>query len=775
MSDAAQTRDEQVLIRSPRWVVRHVPGEAVYLLSERETVVIEDPIALECLLLIDGTRDADDVVAALLDADPAADLAAAYFRIEDLINDGHVLYAAQAVGARATVQAVGGELGLRASDIASRREHTIMVAGAGAAPDDVDAVVALLVGSGMTAITVNTDDVERVAADTACHHLLVITDDYAREALSTIDRARRAVGLPWMLAQPGLLTTWVGPVFRPGENACWHCLRTRVLGNREVERYLQIRTDEPPLRPATTMPGATRQFAAAAIAIRAMTWVLSPAPDADDDALVLTMSASPPSNNEHRVVRRPQCPECGVPTPLDALHPPVVPTGVTDTIANDSGTRSVTPEATYDRYKHQVSPITGAIRELTPLSDGLNPDMHVYAAGHNFAMLGHDLHRFRAGLRNNSSGKGMTDIQARVSAMGEALERFQGLYTGEEPRQFTTLDALGDHAIVPNDIMRFSDAQFDNRDAWNASGHRFATVPERFPGDQAVDWSPVWSLTHERVRWLPTAMLYFAAPQLPGRSIFVGCSNGCAAGNTREEAMLQGLLELIERDAVGIWWYNRLRRPAIDATAFDDPAINRMLEVYEALDRPVRFIDVTSDLGIPAVAAVSARRNAVTEDILLGFGAHLDPRIATMRALGEVVQFYPAVAPHAADGSGDYDYDDPESREWWSTARLETHPYLVPDDAAVPAPRAPGVGPVTDIVGAVEAVRARIEAAGHEVLILDQTRPDVGFPTVRMIAPGLRHFWARYAPGRLYDVPVQMGWAATPTPEDALNPTWMFL
>jgi hypothetical protein len=39
----------------------------------------------------------------------------------------------------------------------------------------------------------------------------------------------------------------------------------------------------------------------------------------------------------------------------------------------------------------------------------------------------------------------------------------------------------------------------------------------------------------------------------------------------------------------------------------------------------------------------------------------------------------------------------------------------------------------------------------------------------------LGHFWARYAPGRLYDVPVAMGWAASPTPEDALNPTWMFL
>ena len=44
-----------------------------------------------------------------------------------------------------------------------------------------------------------------------------------------------------------------------------------------------------------------------------------------------------------------------------------------------------------------------------------------------------------------------------------------------------------------------------------------------------------------------------------------------------------------------------------------------------------------------------------------------------------------------------------------------------------------------------------------EFLVLDQTRPDIGMPVARVIVPGMRHFWARFAPGRLYDVPVGMG------------------
>jgi ribosomal protein S12 methylthiotransferase accessory factor len=57
----------------------------------------------------------------------------------------------------------------------------------------------------------------------------------------------------------------------------------------------------------------------------------------------------------------------------------------------------------------------------------------------------------------------------------------------------------------------------------------------------------------------------------------------------------------------------------------------------------------------------------------------------------------------------------------------------------------------------VEECRAMVESRGMEFLVLDQTRPDIGMPVVRVIVPGMRHFWARFAPGRLYDVPLRLG------------------
>ena len=62
-----------------------------------------------------------------------------------------------------------------------------------------------------------------------------------------------------------------------------------------------------------------------------------------------------------------------------------------------------------------------------------------------------------------------------------------------------------------------------------------------------------------------------------------------------------------------------------------------------------------------------------------------------------------------------------------------------------------------------------------EMLVLDQTRPDIGMPVVKVVVPGLRHFWARFAPGRLYDVPVHMGALESPTAEESLNPVAVFI
>ena len=123
----------------------------------------------------------------------------------------------------------------------------------------------------------------------------------------------------------------------------------------------------------------------------------------------------------------------------------------------------------------------------------------------------------------------------------------------------------------------------------------------------------------------------------------------------------------------------------------------------------------------------------------------------------------------------DYTYDDPETLWWWKNARLSEHPYLAPAPGAAKRVASDYAAPETsDLREDVEHCRALVEGKGLEFLVLDQTRPDIGMPVAKTIVPGLRHFWARFGPGRLYDVPVAMGLRDTPTPEAELNPVAIF-
>jgi ribosomal protein S12 methylthiotransferase accessory factor len=186
-------------------------------------------------------------------------------------------------------------------------------------------------------------------------------------------------------------------------------------------------------------------------------------------------------------------------------------------------------------------------------------------------------------------------------------------------------------------------------------------------------------------------------------------------------------------------------------------------------------LDLTSDLGIPVMAALSRRTDKDTEDLVFGFGAHDDPRLALRRALTEMGQFLPAVAHVTPEGRG-YAIEDPELMSWWTGATMRNQPYLMPDPAETP--RGPGsftYRPRADLRQDIAAAESLIRAHGMELLVLDQTRPDVELPVVKVIVPGLRHFWARFAPGRLFSVPVRLGHVDRPTRYEDINPIPLFV
>jgi ribosomal protein S12 methylthiotransferase accessory factor len=604
---------------------------------------------------------------------------------------------------------------------------------------------------------------------------VVLTDSYLRGELEACNAEALRNGRPWLLVKPSGRQVWVGPLFRPGQTGCWECLARRLRANSPVAAYLQGRSG-PGKAVVNDRAGspATLQVAWGLAANAVASWVVrGELPELDGK--IQTLDVPSLRMQTHPLVRLPFCPACGRGDERARRFRPPVLVSRKKNFTGDGGHRTVPPEETLARHGHHVSPITGAVPVLeraSPAGDGV---LHVYVAGNNVARPHHDLAHLRGDLRTLNAGKGTTDAQARASGLCEGLERYSGVFRGDEPRRRARMRELGGSAVPLGECLLFSDRQYRERDARNATGSRFGFIPVPFDPEAEVDWSPVWSLTRGEVRHLPTAFCYYDYPQPDEQTYCLACSNGNAAGNTLEEAILQGFLELVERDSVALWWYSRVRRPGVDLGSFGEPYLGRVRTFLHKHGREFWALDLTADLGIPVFASVCRRTDGPPEQIVFGFGAHLDPRVALLRAVTEMNQMLssPLLEPEGKE-LGD-PYADPETAHWLKAATAAKQPYLLP--AAGP-PRAAASYPhawADDVTEDVRACQALVERAGMEMLVLDQTRPEIGLPVAKVIVPGLRHFWARFAPGRLYDVPVRLGWLPRPLTEGELNPIPMFL
>lgn len=598
---------------------------------------------------------------------------------------------------------------------------------------------------------------------------VALVDDYLDPLLPRLNTAYLASGRRWLLARPTGTTVWLGPLLRPGHTGCWTCLAQRLSGNRQVARYLLGKRGETtPRQPNRAAVPATAHVVAAALATE-LGGLVAGQPSRLDGQLV-TLDLGTLQTAEHALIRQPQCPSCGDATLISARSPKVALTVRPARHTTDGGYRVQRPQETFARLRKHISPVIGAVTALNLHEDDDNGITYSFTAGHNFAMVNDNIDLLRRNLRGQSGGKGRSEIQAKVSAVCEAIERYTGVWRGDEPVVRAAAAALDDTALAPGELMLFSERQIANRGEWNADpSHRLHLVPEPFRTDRPIDWSRAWSLTHDAERLLPAGYAWYGHPDLAEHFYCVTDSNGNASGNTLEEAILQGFCELVERDAVALWWYNRARRPLFDLDDLDDPYVGTLRDFYATMHRKLWVLDLTSDLGVPTFAAISSREHPV-QDVMVGFGAHLDPRIAAIRALTEVNQFLPFVDQRDAGGNTIYRTDDLETLDWCRTATLDSEPWLVGDPAQASSTLAsyqPLAG--DDLAGHVEDCVARAGARGLEVIVLDQSRPDLDLSVAKVIVPGMRHFWRRLGPGRLYDVPVQLGWFDRPRTEDELN------
>lgn len=311
------------------------------------------------------------------------------------------------------------------------------------------------------------------------------------------------------------------------------------------------------------------------------------------------------------------------------------------------------------------------------------------------------------------NGKGATEMAARVSAIMEGLERYSAEF---HDRQCIT----SQYSIIRNEQRCLNPA--------------LLIIPESTDPDMPIPWVSGYDIINNNEIWVPAHAVFHPLPRFTAR-FFRTSTNGIASGNTYEEAVLHALCEIIERDAWSLAETSNNGGRVI--TNFTHPVVIRLLDAFHSAGVDVIIRDITSDNGIPTVAAIGDDTELRDPTLLcLGMGTHPCPEIAVLRALTEVAQSRATQIHGAREDTQDgqmkrqigYDRTKRLNKKWFSTELTINF-----DD--MPAYRS------DDFLDDITHIITSLNRCGLEqVIAVDLTRPEIGIPVVRVIVPGLEQY-----------------------------------
>ena len=364
----------------------------------------------------------------------------------------------------------------------------------------------------------------------------------------------------------------------------------------------------------------------------------------------------------------------------------------------------LTPEETIRRVRDRLGALDLKLLQDTMRIDSGRLDIPVY-----LSILGVDARRVVP--THKQMGKGATPVQAEASALMELVERFSFFtYLTDGPLDFGCPRDLAGQALPFSLLCR---SLFDTSPA--------AAAATRLYEDWPLYFVPATNLTRGQAIYLPIHWFYLIEEY-----------NGPAAGNCLEEAILQGLGEVVERHVGTVISSERLPTPVIDPESVTDPVARELLAKFRNNGIVVHLRDFSLDTGIPTVAALAYDPSTFPKDseIVFAAGTTTDPTKSLIRALTEVAQL-----------AGDFHRRTSYRPTLPKYETLEEAAYLM-----APGPQKPlNSLPNLSRPNLKDEIRLCLEALSRlelEVLVVNTTHPALNLPAVYVLIPGT-HFLDR--------------------------------
>jgi YcaO-like protein with predicted kinase domain len=384
--------------------------------------------------------------------------------------------------------------------------------------------------------------------------------------------------------------------------------------------------------------------------------------------------------------------------------------------------RTVSPQATWERMRPllpamgitRLANVTGLDRIGIPVYMCCRPNSRSLAV---------------------SQGKGTDNISAKVSALMESVETWhaEGNQCAARIESHSHLKNVA--AVCDPDLLPLSKGGLFSR-------------------NRPIPWVLGADLLNNEPVWAPYEMVHanVTLPAVPGSGCFLPSTNGLASGNNALEAILHGLYEVVERDALALWELatpDRWSARRMDCSTIDDPACRQLLTRYESAGIAAMVWEISSDVRLPVFAAIISDQESDTVlrpiPAAFGSGCHSERSIALSRALTEAAQSRLTAMTGSRDDLTRSSYDSSQSE-----AAIQFHRQLARESNApvdfITAPTFAAPTLAEDLLHVLECLK-RISI--ERVIVVDLSNSGFPISVVRVLVPGLEGPTEsqRYQPG----------------------------
>jgi len=364
------------------------------------------------------------------------------------------------------------------------------------------------------------------------------------------------------------------------------------------------------------------------------------------------------------------------------------------------------PEETVRRFKEKTKKLSLNILEETKRIDNGRLDIPIF-----FSVCGHDAKPVTG--TNKQMGKGATPAQSEASAVMELVERFSFFSFSKNSENFFTEKYCNvkDRAIP---FKMIADSVHDDSKDLEVARKIFEGLP--------LQWTQGYNLTQGKEVLVPFNWFFM-----------INEFNGPSAGNCPEEAISQGVCEIVERHVSSIISHEKLSVPAVNPYSADDPMVMEMLQKYRKAGIKFYISDFSLDMGIPSIGVLAYDPATFPgkSEIVWTAGTTPDPQKALSRALSETAQ----LAGDFNTGSNYVASGLPKFK------KLEEAGFIMNPDKTINIHDLQDLSS-NNIKTEVESCVSALQKKGMDVILINTTHPRLEIPAFYTIIPGA-HFRER--------------------------------